>query len=244
MSPRNRFEQLRERQDVAITLMVARDGDGAASTLLCPGAPVPCGCGDFNPAPPLVDARRAAMDKIKAPASCAIPTIAGGTDGRRRTVPKFDVSRGGQSLAVWVITAFSAGGIAVSPAASLTLRPPLTCTFKTVQAGQFDGLDFASGPTGGITTLTIAASPLDLRLKRVALIEDAQARLADVVSDTPFTTLVSYDAASTIVVSLFGSSGQDESLAATMSRHQLIGAIPVVVYAVGACTQGQPTDPR
>lgn len=116
------------------------------------------------------------------------------------------------------------------------LSRPLTCTLKTVQAGQFHDLDFASGPLGGSSTLMIAASPDDLRLGRAALIEDDHASVADIVlSDTHVVLVATEPSDGGSMLSLFTSASRGPEVTAAFSRHILIGSIPVLVQSAGTC---------
>lgn len=126
-------------------------------------------------------------------------------------------------------------GLGTIPAPAIPLRLPLSCTFKTVQAGQFHGLDFAASPIGGTIALTITASPLDLRLGRAAIIEDDRVQVAGLNAGVQQTTLIGSDARSTTVLSLFTSGSKDAAIPAAISRHELIGSIPVLVQSVGSC---------
>ena len=115
------------------------------------------------------------------------------------------------------------------------LNVPLACTFKAVQAGQFHGPEFVPAPTGGTTNLLLAASPVDLRLGRIAVIEDDHAQVADTRFDAQQVTILGRDGASAMVLSLFTVAANGAVIPAAMSRQNLIGTIPVVTQGVGSC---------
>ena len=115
------------------------------------------------------------------------------------------------------------------------LKVPLACTFKAVQAGQFHGPEFMPGPTGGTTNLLLAASPVDLHLARIAVIEDDHAQVADTRFEAQQVTILSRDGASAMVLSLFTVAANGTVIPAAMSRQELIGTIPVVTQGVGSC---------
>jgi hypothetical protein len=117
------------------------------------------------------------------------------------------------------------------------LQHPLTCTFRTVQAGQFHDTDFASGPSGGLSVVTIAASPADLHLERAAVIEDDHAAVADLVAQDKQLVLVAIEPGeAATVISLFTAARKGPLVPAALSRQSLIGSIPVVIQSAGTCT--------
>lgn len=70
MATKNRFEQVDERQDDAITLMLATEAAAAKGTVVCPAALLPNAQDQVSPALEPVEAFRAAVrlaNEIKAP---------------------------------------------------------------------------------------------------------------------------------------------------------------------------------
>lgn len=124
------------------------------------------------------------------------------------------------------------GALADAPA----IPPNLACVLKAVQTGQFQRLDYISGPVGGSIALSVVLSPADVAADRGVIIGDERAGVAALVMQPGETLLVDTGATDDLAtLSLFTRDRQDDAIPAAYSRQRMVGHIPLVSQYTGIC---------
>lgn len=116
------------------------------------------------------------------------------------------------------------------------LAAPLTCNFQAISVGQFRGLDYAPGVPSGTSVVMIAVSPEDLRQGRAALIERERAAIAQVVlTNKQILFLGATPDGDTASLTLFLTARTRDGFPASLTRHTVVGQVPVLAQSTGLC---------
>jgi hypothetical protein len=112
----------------------------------------------------------------------------------------------------------------------------LTCEFKAIQTGQFQGLGYITGEADGTISLTLVASAADAKAGRAVMMIEDRAAVATMVLQPGQTLFIDSGTANDAsVVSLFTGAGQQTGIPAAYSRQQMLGPIPIVSQYAGMC---------
>jgi hypothetical protein len=146
-----------------------------------------------------------------------------------------------RSLLLAAIALVVAGAAEAEDALLQILSAPLVCRFQAVSVGQFRGLDYGPGTPSGSSVMTIAAAPDDLRQGRAAMIEQDRAAIARIVVTDKQTLLVGTTPGGDIAtVTLLLAARTGGGVPASLTRHAMIGNVPVLAQSTGICRPDAP----